>query len=255
MGVFFSLCVIALESNKTFHMMTTNNSKKSSTVKIVAVATLFLASAVPSMSQSAKPHDESLRQQWSVMAGASANSSTEDVFKTKAGFHVGVGYDLPVKGNFTVQPRLLFSYSQQEVESRYYSSNYNSSQASPSGYSLPGYKYDKFSLTLPVLATYRFDLGHSWGARVNAGPYLQYDMFGHERQAVSNAQGEVSYSDNGWWHQPTGDRFSWGLMGGVAIERGKWSVEVSHKYSFSKNSLYFDMGHEKAWMVGVGYKF
>jgi hypothetical protein len=181
----------------------------------------------------------SAQNRWGVMGGMGYSSTSAKDINGKLGGYVGGLYDIELNKSWYVQPQLLASYEANEAK------NANTM----------GYKsfISRYSLTLPVLASYKFNLSDDWSMRINAGPYAQYALFGRDRRATVDGKGNTS-SEMGWWHGSFGDRFTYGLKGGLSVEQSHFVLSVDCKYSLKKSALDFD-GHGLTLSVGVGYKF
>jgi hypothetical protein len=174
---------------------------------------------------------------WGVFGQANLSSSSTDGIGTRLGGSLGVLYDKELGSNLFLQPRLMVSYMENQAKD--------------------GKQNDAFfsqcALTMPVLLSYNIGLGSQTSLRLNAGPYVQYAMFGRERTYTINNSGTTSKS-LGWWHQDFGKRFTYGLQGGISLEFNKWMGMIDYKYSLRKNLVNSD-GHESTVSLGIGYKF
>jgi hypothetical protein len=99
--------------------------------------------------------------------------------ETLAGFHVGVISEIPVKGNFVLQPSFIYSGK----GSKY---SYNGIEVSIS----PGF------LEIPVNAAWKFNLGII-KLYLDAGPYFAYGIagkikYGEQSQAINFGSGDDS---------------------------------------------------------------
>ena len=179
------------------------------------------------------------QNRWGVMGGINYSSTSAKDINGKLGGYVGGLYDIELNKSWYVQPQLQFSYEANEAKDK----------------NAAGYKFftSQYALTLPVLASYKINLSDDWSMRIFAGPYAQYALFGRDRQATVDSNGKTS-SEMGWWHGNFGDRFNYGLMGGLSVERNHLFFFVEGKYSLKKSALNFD-GHGRTLSAGVGYKF
>ena len=189
---------------------------------------LFLLCSVTSYAQS----------QWGVFGQANLSGSTADGVGTRVGGSIGVMYDRKLTGNLFLQPRLVASYMENETKKSV----------------TPNEFFSQWSLTLPVLASYKFDLGGANSLCLNAGPYLQYAAFGRDRVYKVRMGETQSYPSLGWWHQDFGKHFTYGLQGGVSFVHNKWVGMIDYKYSLRKSLLNMN-GHESTFSFGVGYMF
>jgi hypothetical protein len=98
--------------------------------------------------------------------------------KTLVGFHVGVISEIPLKGNFVLQPALLYS----SKGSKY---SFGGEDMSIS----PGF------IELPVNAVYKFDIGNM-KLFLNAGPYFAYGISGKIKSGGESQSIEFGSDDN-----------------------------------------------------------
>lgn len=173
-----------------------------------------------------------------IVGGANLSTSSANDFSWRAGGYIGGIYDVKLCGSWYIQPQLLLSYEENKTKSDAKTELF----------------YSQYAVSLPVLASYNINLSSSLSMRINAGPYIQYTMFGRENQYYSDASGKNTYTQKGWWHLDFGDRFTYGLKGCVAFEHNKGIVSFDYKYSFRKSYLNYD-GHESCLSLGIGYKF
>ena len=186
------------------------------------------------------------QNRWGVIGGANLSTSTahSSAFgstldsKWKTGGYVGGLYDIQLNESWYIQPQLIFSY---EADRAIYL-NGNDLDISTSLY----------SLTLPVLASFKVKLNDALDLRINAGPYLQYAMFGRDRTLYTADSKELSYTSS--WDVNFWTHFICGLKGGVSLERKHWLLSVDCKYSLMRHSLNHD-GHGLTLSAGIGYKF
>ena len=163
---------------------------------------------------------------WGIMGGANLSTTTAEGFKWRAGGYVGGLYDVQLSESWYVQPQLLFSYEENK------SKNVSKTDVF----------FSQYALTLPVLASFRVRLSDAFFMRVNAGPYVQYALFGNQQE----------YGE--WWHADFGDHFTYGLKGGLALESKHWFGTIDCKYSLKKSFVNYD-GHGLTFSAGIGYKF
>ncbi len=168
------------------------------------------------------------QNRWGILGGINLSTSLGKDYGWRPGGYVGALYDIHLSDAWYIQPQLLYSYEE-----------YNSSYS----WHHPKEKilYTQHALTLPVLASLKLKLGGDFALRINAGPYVQYAMFG-----CDGKYGE-------WYHASFGDRFTYGLKGGFALEHKHWLFSLDSKYSFRK--FYTYDGHGMTLSAGIGYKF
>lgn len=190
------------------------------------------------------------QNRWGIMSGANLSTSKGHPSglwsgfdsKWRAGGYVGGLYDIQLSDSWYIQPQLIFSY---EVDR----TNYLTRERAAEDLDVSTGMY---SLTLPVLASFKVNLSKSWALRINAGPYVQYAMFGRERTLFTADSKKQSYTSS--WDMSFWKRFIFGLKGGVSVERKHWIFSVDCKYSLMRHSLNHE-GHGLSLSAGVGYKF
>jgi len=124
---------------------------------------------------------------------------------TLVGFHVGVITEIPIKGNFVLQPALLFS----SKGSKY---SFLGEEVSIS----PGF------LEIPVNAVYKFDVG-SMKLFLNAGPYFAYGISGKIKAAGESQSIKFGTDDNADIKP-----FDLGVNFGIGLEINNILVSVSY---------------------------
>lgn len=190
------------------------------------------------------------QNRWGIMSGANLSTSTAHSSglwsgfdsKWRAGGYIGGLYDIQLSDSWYIQPQLIFSY---EVDR----TNYLTRERAAEDLDVSTGMY---SLTLPVLASFKVNLSKSWALRINAGPYVQYAMFGRNRTLFTVDSKEQSYTSS--WDMSFWKHFIFGLKGGVSVERNHWFFSVDCKYSLMRHSLNHE-GHGLSLSAGVGYKF
>lgn len=187
-----------------------------STFLRVSLMTLCLMASITSFAQN----------RWGIMSGVNLSTSSAKDFGWRTGGYVGGLYDIRLTDSWYIQPQLLFSYEANKREAG----------------ALPKFFRSQYALTLPVLASFKVQMSDDFSLRINAGPYVQYAMFGNEQK----------YGE--WWHADFGDHFTYGLKGGLAAEYRRWFFSADCKYSLRKSFLNAD-GHGLTLLLGLGYKF
>lgn len=173
-----------------------------------------------------------------LMGGVnSSTSSTKDVGWRTGGF-IGGYYDISFTDWFSLQPRLILSYQENQ---------YKENLLLPSGQS--SRFFSQWNITLPVLASFKFQLASETTLRLNAGPYVQYAVFGRDRQQVSPTESRL-----GWWHHSFKDKLTYGAQIGAQLNYKQFFGTIDYKHSLKRSPLNMD-GFENTWQVGIGYKF
>lgn len=190
----------------------------------------------------------SAQNRWGIVGGMNlstsvAHSSSWVSFDSRwrAGGYIGGLYDVRLTDSWYIQPQLLFSY---EVDRTSYLDGKASGDLDVST--------SMYSLTLPVLASFKVSLDNAWALRLNAGPYVQCALLGRDRTLFETESGKQSYSSS--WELDFWKRFIVGLKGGVDVERKHWMLSIGCNYSLMKHSLHHH-GNGFSLSAGVGYKF
>lgn len=171
-----------------------------------------------------------------IVGNLSLGTSSAHHAKWKVGADIGALYDMHLRGQWYLQPRLLASYRVYELQGEPSIGSYSS----------------VFGLTIPILFSYQIPLAANTNIRLNAGPYVQFDIFGQENHSMTD--GKRTYLEKGAWHSSFGNRLSYGLNIGVGVEMSKTFIEVNYKQSPKSTALRLN-GKESSVSVGVGLKF
>lgn len=178
------------------------------------------------------------QNRWGIMSGVNLSTSSAKDFGWRAGGYIGGLYDIRLSDSWYIQPQLLYSYEENQTK----------------GKSQADIFYSQHALTLPVLVSFKVPLSTAFALRVNAGPYVQYALFGRDKSAYSDANGMKAGYSLGWWHADFIDHFTYGLKGGVTLEHKHWFFSMDCKYSLKKSFLNNE-GHGLTLSAGIGYKF
>lgn len=191
------------------------------------------------------------QNRWGIIGGGNLSTSTAHSSewssvdsKWRGGGYIGGLYDIRLNDSWYIQPQLIFSY---EVDrAKYLSGKKVSDDLDVSART--------YSLTLPVLASFKVNLNDALSLRINAGPYVQYALFGRDRTLSFDESSKQSHSytsnlDLSFWN-----RFTCGLKGGVSLEQKHWFFSVDTKYSLMRSDLNHN-GHSLTLSAGIGYKF
>lgn len=174
----------------------------------------------------------SAQNEYSVFGAFNMSTSSASKVKTNVGGSVGALYNLRLTDSWWVQPRLVLGY--QENESK--------SDAQVDAFA------SQWVVTLPLLMSFKTDISPAWALRINAGPYLQYAVFGRNKKATND--GYVL----GWWHLNFGNHFTYGGQIGLSACYGKWMGLIDFKHSLHRSTLNLG-GFENTVSVGLGYNF
>lgn len=182
---------------------------------------------------------------WVVTGGINASTSlSSETFGTSSGVskwgvggYIGGLYDARLSKVCYLQPQLIFSC--QTVRSEYADERNMLSVSRV------------YSLTLPVLLSFRIGVGKGQALRIGVGPYLQsilgarsHTRYGDNREQKLSA----SYELGGW------KRFIGGVKGNLWFEHRHWIYAVEGSYALMRHDV-FHGGHGLTLSAGVGYKF
>ncbi len=190
------------------------------------------------------------QNRWGIIGGVNLSTSTaHDVgswskfdSKWRTGGYVGGLYDIRLHESWYIQPQLVFSYEVDRTE--YVDGKKTSGNVDVST--------RMYSLTLPILASFKVDLHNDLALRISAGPYLQYAMFGKDRTLFGEGSKQQVYTSS--WSMGFWKHFICGVKGGISLERNHWLFSVDSKYSLMRHSLNHH-GHGLTLSAGIGYKF
>ena len=161
-----------------------------------------------------------------LMGGVNVSTSSADYMDWRVGGFIGGLYNIQLKNNFYLQPRLVLSYQENQRTPEFYS---------------------QWNVSIPVLASYRMKMSECTALRLNAGPYVQYAVFGREKPFLNDGA-------LGWWHMDFSDKITYGGQVDVQFEYKKFFATLDYKHSFRRSKLNMD-GYENTIRLGVGYKF
>ena len=174
----------------------------------------------------------SAQHEFGAFGALNMSTSSASQAETNIGGNVGALYNYRLTDSWWVQPRLVLGYQENEVKNCASLDTFAS----------------QWTVTLPVLMSYKASLSGDLSLRVNAGPYLQYAVFGRDKRATATG------STLGWWHLDFGDHFTYGTQIGIGVEYGHWMGLIDFKHSLRRSVLNLN-GFENTFMIGLGYKF
>ena len=193
-----------------------------------------------------------------LMGGVNSSTSSANDVGWRTGGFIGGLYDIQLNNWFYLQPRLVLSYQENQREVK-------NTLSTPSK-SLGNEFYSQWNVTIPLLASFRMSLSDKSALRLNVGPYIQYAIFGREKNVyyynagqTIQSYGETSQvpagvSDLKWWHYDFGDKITYGGQVGLQFEHKKFFGTLDYKHSFHRNQLNMN-GFENTLQLGIGYKF
>jgi len=173
----------------------------------------------------------------SVFGGINLSSSSAKDFKFNVGWQIGGLCDVEISDHFYIQPRL----------SMYYTANETKESIKERAF------ISQYGLSMPVLASIRIPLSTNSNFRVNAGPYLQYAIFGKRDGYFKEATTTIN-SGSLWWHLKFKDKLNYGAQIGLQCEYKHIIGMLDFKHSFHRSSLNYQ-GFENTIQVSLGYKF
>ncbi|MDR1756926.1 MAG: PorT family protein [Culturomica sp.] len=174
-------------------------------------------------------------------------------YKAKTGFHLGVVADLEITGSFYLQPGLYLTTKGAQLEESEGQASYEQ-------------KVNLSYLQVPVLASYRFDLGDDLKLHLNAGPYLAYGVGGKIKEETKWQGGseENKYDAFGTSGEDTEKgglkRFDAGLSLGAGVSIGKIYAGLNYDLGLSNLAEEKEWGNEtkiknRSFNISVGYNF
>lgn len=191
------------------------------------------------------------QNKWNVYAGGSIShlcetplAGTDKTYGWGGGAFIGGGYEINFNPHWNVTPQLELSFDNNGATLSSENESFFNNHAAWKSY---------WSLSIPVMAAYRFRVADKVGLRIGAGPYLQTVMWGKGYASIYDSDSMVSTVYKESLSGTFDHRFNVGVAGEVAIESGNhFSYMVRAKYPFIK----------KGWLmktltlsVGIGYSF
>ena len=173
---------------------------------------------------------------WGVMGGLNFTKSSAKDITSSVGGQIGVLRNFRLDGMGNLQTRLEFSFAESLGK-----------KDTPMENAL----FNRWSLTLPVMYSLPVNLGKDSRLRFNLGPYVQYSFFGQSRQPLSPNK------IRSFWHSSFGNKFTYGVQGGLQMEYQRWMASLDVRYSLRKNQICSscDPGREQKIMFSLGWCF
>lgn len=169
------------------------------------------------------------------------------------GFDAGIVANLNMRDYFALQPGFFF-------ESRSGNYSYAQSHFDSSGKkqttALLGH-YRTYNFTVPVMASFRFNLSGKLRWLVEAGPYAQFRIHNDDNDEIKVFDPQVNPGDPATLRYAKSSNFDFGLKIGTGIM-------FRHRYSFNMHYLAGGRkawkaphagGRNKAWVFTLGYDF
>jgi len=183
---------------------------------------------------------------------------TSNVDSWGIGFEAGAVFDINIRDFFTLQPGIFFSIR----NNKYCHSiiSYDHEMAMLSTISNEG-KTRHTTFTIPVLASFRFNLSDELRWQVDAGPYFEFGLGGYDKGnflQMSNPQaGNNRYSMFNNAYYDIRRKFDWGLKVGTGLRfKEHYYAGVHYEAGFCRVYKSKEAGgHNKGWMFTLGYDF
>lgn len=156
---------------------------------------------------------------------------------------LGVGTEIPLNDNFSIQPTLYFD----EKGARYTIPLNNSSYRA---------RVHEYYVELPVLATYRVELTKTSNIAFGLGPYAAYGVGGKAKYSIDTGVGSISseeintFSSNGWNLR----RFDAGIAVGVTGEFDDFIIGVDSQFGLTKLEKNGDNYHNVTVFLNISYR-
>lgn len=187
----------------------------------------------------------------------SGQNLTSNIDSWGTGFDAGLVFDLNIKNFFTLQPGLFF-----DIRNNKYCHSLMQYNAEDSRIVLTSNegKTRHTTLTMPVMASFRFNLSDNIRWHVDLGPYFQFGIGGYDKGELcklGNEQTPTRYGiyDNGYYD--IRNKFDWGLKIGTAVQvYDHYYLGIHYQGGFCKTYKMKEYGgHNKTWMFTLGYDF
>lgn len=191
-------------------------------MKKILVVLLSILAAIPVPAQN----------EFGVFGALNMSTSSASNVETNFGGSVGALYNLRLTDSWWVQPRSVLGYQENETKTNTLLDTFAS----------------QWVVTLPILMSFKSNISSTCALRINAGPYLQYAVFGRDKKATNDGYAL------GWWHLNFGDHFTYGGQIGLSAEYKNWMGLIDFKHSLRRSTLNLG-GFENTVSVGVGYRF
>ena len=156
--------------------------------------------------------------------------------KNNVGFNVGVCVDIPMMESLYLQSGLYYTVKGYKLE-----------EDGETEKATPAY------LEIPILASYRYNLGSSTQLQVNFGPYLAYGIGGKYKWEYEGESEDMDYFDD----ENDTKRFDAGLAFGAGVTFGHIFVGINYDLGLTNIIKDGDDGSLKnrCLSINVGYNF
>lgn len=193
------------------------------------------------------------QNKFGVMGGANLSAPSTENAQWRLGGFIGGMYDIRMNNWFYLQPRLTFSYQENQRDWK--------NSLTENGFGNKEF-YSQWALSLPILASFQLMKCENKSLRLNVGPYFQYALGGKEIKP-SYAYVLPGTPDTGIphgmspkrsWDYSSDDKFTMGAQIGAQFDYKKMFFTFDYKHSFIRSQLNCN-GFENTFQFGVGYKF
>lgn len=193
------------------------------------------------------------QNKFGVMGGANLSAPSTENAQWRLGGFIGGMYDICMNNWFYLQPRLTFSYQENQRDWK--------NLLTENGFGNKEF-YSQWALSLPILASFQVMKCENKSLRLNVGPYFQYALGGKEIKP-SYAYVLPGTPDTGIphgmspkrsWDYSSDDKFTMGAQIGAQFDYKKMFFTFDYKHSFIRSQLNCN-GFENTFQLGVGYKF
>ena len=193
------------------------------------------------------------QNKFGVMGGANLSATSTENAQWRLGGFIGGMYDICMNNWFYLQPRLTFSYQENQRDWK--------NSLTENGFGNKEF-YSQWALSLPILASFQLMKCENKSLRLNVGPYFQYALGGKEIKP-SYAYVLPGTPDTGIphgmspkrsWDYSSDDKFTMGAQIGAQFDYKKMFFTFDYKHSFIRSQLNCN-GFENTFQLGVGYKF
>lgn len=169
--------------------------------------------------------------------------------KMKAGFHVGLMYDIPIKTYLSFEPALLFTTKGLKIKENILGVVLDAS-------------LNLYYIDIPLNLKGNFNIGEETNVYVAFGPYLGFGLSGKSKVYASYlGQSESSEENVIWGNDPNNDylkRFDFGLTFGAGIEFKKYMFGISYDLGLTNISAYQEDDtslKNRVLKFSLGYRF
>ena len=193
------------------------------------------------------------QNKFGVMGGANLSAPSTENAQWRLGGFIGGMYDICMNNWFYLQPRLTFSYQENQRDWK--------NSLTENGFGNKEF-YSQWALSLPILASFQVMKCENKSLRLNVGPYFQYALGGKEQkpyysynpQGASDGGQPTGVTSKHSWDYSSDDKFTMGAQIGAQFDYKKMFFTFDYKHSFIRSQLNCN-GFENTFQLGVGYKF